>query len=617
MSSLAFGSALRQVVGVRWVVLALLLGAWATPPAPPQALRGWATYERYCLACHGTNGDGNGPGAPYLWPPPRAFTKGDYKWRSTPAGQPPLRDDVRATIELGAPGTAMPGFAGILPPAQIDELIDVLQAFAPTGFDGHPIVLGEPPPPDPARGAQLFVQKCAACHGPLADGKGGSSFALRSPPYDLRTLLHRPRGDGPDAYRRAAAASIATGLAGTEMPTFFGTLPEADLWALADHVAAIGGHAPRRGIGERAIEADRKAPLAESTWPGSGDPDEVAVFGTPIAPQGPPPAALAPAAASLVARQCARCHAKQYREWETSVHRTSASPGLLAQTEYGMAPAARTACLRCHAPLAEQATDAQLRGDALSCAGCHVRQWTRRGPPRVAGSLIPVAGYPLITTGIYERGDFCLPCHQLAPRDAVAGRPLLDTYREWLEGPYMRRGIQCQHCHMPNREHEWRGVHDRETVRQGIRVTADAHRADGAITAVATLTNIGAGHYLPTTPTPAAWLGIALVDAAGKPIVSATERIGRDVYFDGTWHERADTRIAPGETLTMARAWIAPRAASVRVWVEVHPDAYYEGFYATKLAGTLDPAQRALYEKALARARSSHYTADDRNVPIR
>ena len=55
----------------------------------------------------------------------------------------------------------------------------------------------------------------------------------------------------------------------------------------------------------------------------------------------------------------------------------------------------------------------------------------------------------------------------------------------------------------------------------------------------------------------------------------------------------------------------------MRVWVEVHPDDYYERFYAAKLAGALDPAQRALYETALARARSSHYTADDRNVPIR
>ena len=63
----------------------------------------------------------------------------------------------------------------------------------------------------------------------------------------------------------------------------------------------------------------------------------------------------------------------------------------------------------------------------------------------------------------------------------------------------------------------------------------------------------------------------------------ADQRIGRDVWFDGTtWHQRADTRIAPGDTLVMARAWSAGRtaeAARVRVTLEVAPDDYYEGFY--------------------------------------
>src|SRR5262249_20238696 len=149
-------------------------------------------------------------------------------------------------------------------------------------------------------------------------------------------------------------------------------------------------------------------------------------------------------------------------------------------------------------------------------AGCHVRSWIRRGPPD-AGPVSPaLPGYPRITTALYERSDFCLPCHQLPPRDAVAGRPLLDTYREWLDGPYLPRGVQCQHCHMPGREHAMLGIHDPRTLRQGIELTAGAHRRGGAVTAVATIKNIGAGHYLPTTATPALWLSITLVDARGR-----------------------------------------------------------------------------------------------------
>ena len=67
----------------------------------------------------------------------------------------------------------------------------------------------------------------------------------------------------------------------------------------------------------------------------------------------------------------------------------------------------------------------------------------------------------------------------------------------------MPRGIQCQHCHMPNREHTWKGVHDPATFRQGIAVVAVAARTAGGVTARARVTNVGAGHYLPTTPTPA------------------------------------------------------------------------------------------------------------------
>jgi hypothetical protein len=294
---------------------------------------------------------------------------------------------------------------------------------------------------------------------------------------------------------------------------------------------------------------------------------------------------------------------------------------VLAQTEFAMAAGDRASCLGCHAPLAEQASDAALRADAVSCAGCHVRQWVRHGPPHVAPSLLADPTYPLVTTSLYERADFCLPCHQLPPRTAVAGKPLLDTYREWLTGPYMPRGVQCQHCHMANREHRVLGIHDPATVREAIALATSARRRADRVTVTAALTNLGAGHDLPTTTTPAIWLSITLLDAHGQPIAGATDRqrIGRDLIFDGAWHERADTRIAPGATLTMTRAWRAGRTAdavTARIVVEVHPDAYYEHFYADQLAGPLAAAQRALYQQAAQRAAGSHYVAEQRDVVI-
>ena len=578
------------------------------------------TYDRYCVACHGERGDGRGPAAPFTWGVPRDFTAGQYKWSSSD-------DDLRLAIERGAPGTSMPAFAGILSATELSELVATIRAFDPRAArTARSQDVGPTRPANLDRGAYLWTQAgCVACHGDTGRGDGPAALAMPSErrPYDLTASpLHRPRAhDDNEGRRRAAAESIAFGLTGTAMPAYLGQLPEADLWALADRVVALGEHArdDRSAIDPQRSEADRKAPLATAIWPGTGS--DAAIWGTHLAPQGPPPASLAPAEASLSARQCQRCHAKQVREWTASLHARAGSPGLYAQLDAGLADT----CRRCHAPLAEQAPgaiyQAELRDQGVTCAACHVRGWTRNGPPRVDPTLLAAPGYPREERAIYERADFCMPCHQLPPRNALAGKPLLDTYKEWLEGPYSKRGIQCQHCHMPNREHEWRGVHDADTVRQGIKLDVAAHATHTGATVVADLINIGAGHYLPTTPTPALWLRIELRDAHGQPIEGARGeiRIGRDIWFDGTWHERSDTRIPPGSKVTLAKAWKGGRvneATTASVSVEVWPDDFYEHFYEARLKQQLPAAIRSQYEAAYTSARGSHYVAERLDVAL-
>jgi mono/diheme cytochrome c family protein len=597
----------------------------------PRTLPGWATYERSCAPCHGTAGDGHGPAAPFTRGGPRAFAKGEYEWRSTAIGQPPTDDDLRTAIRFGAPGTSMPAFGGVLDASEIDRVIDVVKAFSPASFTSgaKPIALAAARGADPARGAQLWTQLgCDRCHGAAGHGDGAAGKSLPEPPYDLAAGVRRPRtSDELADRRRAAALSIATGMTGTAMPAYAGQIPDADVWALADHVLALADHRKPSPpiLDELTIAADRGTPITAGTWPGT-DAEEARVFGQPVPPQGTPPPSLGPAQASLHARQCARCHAKQFREWQVSLHAQTTALGFPARV-HGLPGDDAASCAHCHAPLAEQSPgpgyDADLHTEGVTCAGCHVRGWVRRGPPRLAPSLAPATGYPLVELGLYERADMCMPCHQLPPRTAVAGKPLLDTYREWLEGPYMKRGIQCQHCHMSNREHTWLGVHDRETFRQGIRLDASAHRdRAGAISVLAELRNVGAGHDLPTTATPAAWLRIELFDAHNLPIEGARSelRIGRDVvYGEHGWTERADTRIPPGESRSLARAWSGGRtgdATFARVTVEVHPDDYYERLYAAQLATKLPADERTLYEQAAVRARGSRYIAEQRDVKI-
>ncbi len=79
------------------------------PASPPDPARGAQLYASQCASCHGLSGDGHGPAAAGLDPPPIAFTDFDRaRQRSVFA--------LYQVIEQGIDGTSMPSFAAL--PAQ-------------------------------------------------------------------------------------------------------------------------------------------------------------------------------------------------------------------------------------------------------------------------------------------------------------------------------------------------------------------------------------------------------------------------------------------------------------------------------------------------------------------
>jgi mono/diheme cytochrome c family protein len=64
-------------------------------------------YMHYCYACHGVNGDGKGPAAHGLRPPPRDFRIGKFKFGAVRGGQKPNDWDFLRIIRGGLHGTAM------------------------------------------------------------------------------------------------------------------------------------------------------------------------------------------------------------------------------------------------------------------------------------------------------------------------------------------------------------------------------------------------------------------------------------------------------------------------------------------------------------------------------
>lgn len=92
------------------------------PVEPPDFARGRALFAQNCMSCHGPKGDGKGPAAIGLVPPPTAFTdQSRARERSVFA--------LNQVIEQGLPGTSMASFAG-LPPQDRWDLALYVSAFA-------------------------------------------------------------------------------------------------------------------------------------------------------------------------------------------------------------------------------------------------------------------------------------------------------------------------------------------------------------------------------------------------------------------------------------------------------------------------------------------------------
>ncbi|MEK6665248.1 MAG: multiheme c-type cytochrome [candidate division NC10 bacterium] len=365
----------------------------------------------------------------------------------------------------------------------------------------------------------------------------------------------------------------------------------------------------------------------------------------PIPPQGKPPARFTPVEASLLPESCGTCHPAQLADWKESLHAKSMGPGVKGQLVEMLAGDTESAlgCYACHAPLSEQqekiagrkggflrnpAFDARLQARGLACPACHVRGHQRFGPPKRDGSLaseLPRERLPhnsVTRTPAFLRAEFCKDCHQFSPDGfALNGKLLENTYAEWKASPFAQAGVQCQDCHMPDRRHLWRGIHDSEMVRSGVTVGLSTDRERYAVgdTAVATLTvtNSKVGHYFPTYVTPRVVVSGELIDRSGRVVAGSRQEqiIGREVSLDLT-RELFDTRLAPGESATFRYRQRLPVAGlTLRVAVTVYPDHFYVGFFEALLAGGAGKGTARVRE-ALRAARSSSFTLYVNEMPL-
>jgi len=206
-----------------------------------------ADFRRHCATCHGLRGDGLGPSATFLEPRPRDFTKGAFKFRSTPTGALPTDRDLLAVVTEGLRGTSMPGFRRVLPLERRRALVEVVKGFSPR-FRVETVPPPLPLPPAPAvdagtltRGRAVYQRmQCAECHGDGAKGDGPSVPTLvddTGRPIVPSDLTRR------DLIRRRSTWGMMrvmyTGLDGTPMPSYADAITPAESWDLVRWLVSL------------------------------------------------------------------------------------------------------------------------------------------------------------------------------------------------------------------------------------------------------------------------------------------------------------------------------------------------------------------------------------------
>ncbi len=257
------------------ILIMVMIGFW--PVLAFSADQGKMIYDRWCAQCHGTQGDGKGYAADFVFPRPRDFTKGTYKFRSTPSDDPPADEDIIRSIRNGNLGTSMPPWKR-LSDEEVKALVDYLKKFSPDTFTTKttPIKIGKPP----AGEDQLIKQgkkryetaKCWECHGKEGRGDGQKGWQEKFkddwgnpaiPTDQTSPWEYRNGSDVQDIYR-----TITVGIGGTPMTSYGDTVPEEQRWALAYYVKS--SQLKRKlGIAFRGKKVSRVPPSGDDVlWEG-------------------------------------------------------------------------------------------------------------------------------------------------------------------------------------------------------------------------------------------------------------------------------------------------------------------------------------------------------------
>lgn len=232
---------------------------------------GQMTYMDYCVSCHGVKGDGQGIASKGMFPPPRNFTLGIYKFGYVASGELPSDADFSRIIKHGLNGTAM--LPWDLSQIQLDALTQYIKTFASAIWEAKDKTIGEEvkltsDPYTMARkdfaiqyGKEVYhaVGNCFSCHSAYATKDDILNWAKKhnqaTPSFDdkmytvkLQDSEHGYKALPPEfTWHHVRSANtveelylrLSSGVGGTTMPSWKGVLEDDQIWAVSYYVKSL------------------------------------------------------------------------------------------------------------------------------------------------------------------------------------------------------------------------------------------------------------------------------------------------------------------------------------------------------------------------------------------